>query len=70
MYKLPPSTFKALEWGKSHEDTAWCCIINKKLATHGNSCKVVTTGIHVYVGKSWLAGSHDGLVEGHLEPAK
>ena len=54
---------KALEWGKSHEDTARSCYINEKVAAHGNSYKVVTTGIHVCMQKPWLAASPDGLVE-------
>ena len=58
--KSPPSIIKASEWGKSHEDTARSCYINEKMTTHGNSYKVVTTGLHICVRKS---ASPDGLVE-------
>ena len=33
------------------------------MMTHGNSYKVVTTGLHICVKKPWLAESPDGLVE-------
>ena len=42
--------------------------MNEKMTTHGNSYKVVTTGIHVCVTKPWLAASPDGLVEDPFEP--
>ena len=35
LYKPPPSTLTALEWGKSHEDIARRCYINEKTGTHG-----------------------------------
>ena len=54
--------------GKSHEDTARSCYINEKMTVHGNSYKVVTTGIHVCMNKPWLAASPDGLVEDLSEP--
>ena len=63
LYKPPPSTVKALEWGRSHEDIARSCYVNEKVATHGDSYRVVTTGIHVCMHKPWLAASPDGLVE-------
>ena len=66
--KPPLSTLKALESGKSHEDTARSCYINEKMITHGNSYKVVTTGIHICVSKPWLAASPGGLVEDPSEP--
>ena len=68
LYKPPPSTLKALEWGKSHEDTARSCYINEKMTVHVYSYKVITTGIHVCINKPWLAASPDGLVEDPSEP--
>ena len=68
LYKPPPSTLKASEWGKSHEDTARSCHINEKMTAHGNSYKVVITGIHVCMNKPWLAASPDGLVEDPSKP--
>ena len=68
LYKPPPSTVKALEWGRSHEDIARSCYVNEKVATHGDSYRVVTTGIHVCMHKPWLAASPDGLVEDPSEP--
>ena len=44
------------------------CYINEKMITHGNSYKVVTTGIHICVSKPWLAASPDGLVEDSCKP--
>ena len=44
------------------------CYINEKVATHGDSYRVVTTGIHVCMHKPWLAALPDGLVEDPLEP--
>ena len=38
------------------------------MTTHGNSYKVVTTGIHVCVTKPWLATSPDGVIEDPSEP--
>ena len=38
------------------------------MTVHGNSYKVVTTGIHVCMNKPWLAASPDGLVEHLSEP--
>ena len=70
LYKLPPSTLKALECGNSHEDAARSCYIKEKMTAHGNSYKVVITGIHVCVSKPWLAASPDGLVEDPSEPPK
>ena len=68
LYKPPPSILKALEWRKSHEDTARSYYINEKMTIHDNSYKVVTTGIHVCMNKPWLAASPDGLVEDPSEP--
>ena len=63
LYRPPPSTVKGLEWGKSHEDTARICYINEKVAAHGDSYRVVTTGIHVCMHKPWLATSLDIIVQ-------
>ena len=63
LYKPPSNTVKALEWRKSHEDTARICCINEKVAAHCDSYGVVTTGIHVCMHKPWLVTSPDGIVQ-------
>jgi len=60
-YKPPPGAVAALEWGRSHEDTAREVYANSN--TCGETYQVERTGIHISVEHPWLAASPDGLVD-------
>jgi len=60
-YKPPPGVVAALEWGRSHEDTARTAYISNN--TSGGTYQVDRTGIHICIKHPWLAASPDGLVE-------
>jgi len=51
----------ALEWGRSHEDTARDAYMNSKISN--KMYQVDHTGEHICTEYPWLAASHDGLVE-------
>ena len=63
LYKPPPGTVPALEWGKSHEEVARQWYIHQKTTQYGPSYKVSKTGIHISTTNPWLAASPDGVVE-------
>ena len=63
LYKPPPGTVPALEWGRSHEDIARQWYMNHKTTQFGSSYKVSKTGIHISTVDPWLAASPDGVVE-------
>ena len=60
-YKPPPGAVAALEWGRSHEDTAREAYVNSN--TSGETYQVDRTGIHISIEHPWLAASPDGLVK-------
>ena len=63
LYKPPPGTVPALEWGQSHEDIAQQWYMNHKTTQFGSSYKVSKTGIHISTVDPWLAASPDSVVE-------
>ena len=60
-YKRPPGAVAALDWGRSHEDTAREAYMNSN--TGGDTYHIDRTGIHICTEHPWLAASPDGLVE-------
>jgi len=60
-YKLLPGAVAALEWGRSHEDTARDAYINSKMSI--KTYQVHHTGVHISTEHPWLAASPDELVE-------
>ena len=63
IYKPPPDSAAALEWGRSHEDIARQTYITTKKEQFGQLYQVKKTGIHISVENPWLAASPDGLIE-------
>ena len=63
LYKPPPGTIPALEWGRSHEDTARQWYVTHMTKQFGPSYQVSRTGIHISTTHPWLAASPDGVVE-------
>ena len=63
LYKPPPGTVPALEWGQSHEEVARQWYTHHKTTLHGPAYKVCKTGIHISTTNPWLAASPDGVVE-------
>ena len=63
MYKPPPGTIPALEWGRSHEDTARQWYVTHMTKQFDPSYQVSITGIHISTMHPWLAASPDGVVE-------
>jgi len=64
-YKPPPGAVAALDWGRSHEDTAREAYIRSN--TSGETYQVNRTGIHICTQHPWLAASPDGLVKDSSE---
>jgi len=63
LYKPPPGSIPALEWGRSHEDNARQWYITHMAKEFDPSYKVNRTGIHVNTTHPWLAASPDGVVK-------
>ena len=61
LYKPPPDSVAAIEWGRTHEDIARQLYITK---THqcGESYQVTRSGIHISIEYPWLAASPNGHV--------
>jgi len=63
LYKPPPGSIPALEWGRSHEDNARQWYATYMTKQFGPSYTVRKTGIHISTTDPWLAASPDGVVE-------
>ena len=63
LYKPPPGSIPALEWGRSHEDNARQWYATYMMKQFGPSYTVRKTGIHISTTDPWLAASPDGVVE-------
>ena len=62
LYKPPPNSVAALEWGRSHEDIAKQLYITAKTQQFGELYQVTRSGIHISIEHPWLAASPDGHV--------
>ena len=69
LYKPPPSSAAAIEWGTSYEDKARDTYINEKQTQHGDSYQVSQTGIFINTEQPWLAATPDGVVHDPSESA-
>ena len=63
LYKPPPGTVPALEWGRSHEEVARQWYLAQKTKQFGQTYHVSRTGIHISTTDPWLAASPDGIIE-------
>ena len=66
LYKPPPSSAAAIEWGTSHEGNARETILMRK--SHGDSYQVSQIGIFISTEHPWLAATPDGVVHDPSEP--
>ena len=67
LYKPPPSSAAAIEWGTSHEGNARETILMRK-SQHSDSYQVSQTGIFINTEHPWLAATLDGVVHDPSEP--
>ena len=62
LYKPPPGTVPALEWGQSHEEVARQWYIAQKTKLFGPTYQVSRTRIHISTTDPCLAASPDGII--------
>ena len=63
LYRPPPSSAAAIEWGTSHESNARESYIYEKQSKYGESYKVSKTELFINIEQPWLAATPDGIVE-------
>ena len=68
LYRPPPSSAAAIEWGTSHENNAREKYINERKTKYGDSYQVSKTGLFINIEQPWLAATPDGIVEDPSEP--
>ena len=54
LYRPPPSSAAAIEWGTSHESNARENYINEKKSKYGESYEVSKTGLFINIEQPWL----------------